>query len=43
VLELRYRDGREIDQIAEQLGLTRNAIDQALHRGHAKLRESHGG
>ena len=39
VLELRYRDGLEIDEIAERLGMTRNAVDQALHRGHAKLRE----
>jgi RNA polymerase sigma factor (sigma-70 family) len=39
VLELRYIHGLEIEQIAERLGLTRNAVDQALHRGHAKLRE----
>jgi RNA polymerase sigma factor (sigma-70 family) len=39
VLELRYLVGLEIDQIAERLGLTRNAVDQALHRGHAKLQE----
>ena len=39
VLELRYLAGLEIEQIAERLGLTRNAVDQALHRGHAKLRE----
>ena len=39
VLELRYLAGLEIEQIAEQLGLTRNAVDQALHRGHAKLKE----
>jgi RNA polymerase sigma factor (sigma-70 family) len=39
VLGLRYQDGLEIDEIAERLGLTRNAVDQALHRGHAKLRE----
>ena len=39
VLELRYRDGLEIDEIAERLGMTRNAVDQALHRGHSKLRE----
>jgi RNA polymerase sigma factor (sigma-70 family) len=39
VMELRYLDGLEIEQIAERLGLTRNAVDQALHRGHAKLRE----
>ena len=39
VLELRYREGLEIDEIAERLGMTRNAVDQALHRGHSKLRE----
>ena len=39
VLELRYLAGLEIDQIATRLGLKRNAVDQALHRGHAKLRE----
>jgi RNA polymerase sigma factor (sigma-70 family) len=39
VLELRYIAGLEIEQIAERLGLKRNAVDQALHRGHAKLRE----
>ena len=38
-MELRYLDGLEIEQIAERLGLTRNAVDQALHRGHKKLRE----
>jgi RNA polymerase sigma factor (sigma-70 family) len=42
VLELRYRDGLEIDEIAAQLELNRNAVDQALHRGHARLRESIG-
>ena len=40
VLELRYLAGLEIEQIAEKLGLRRNAVDQALHRGHAKLREA---
>jgi RNA polymerase sigma factor (sigma-70 family) len=39
VMELRYLDGLEIEQIAERLGVTRNAVDQALHRGHKKLRE----
>ena len=42
VLELRYVAGLEIEQIAEKLGLKRNAVDQALHRGHAKLREAFG-
>ena len=40
VLELRYLAGLEIEQIAKKLGLRRNAVDQALHRGHAKLREA---
>lgn len=42
VLELRYRDGLDIDEIAAQLAINRNAVDQALHRGHARLRESIG-
>jgi RNA polymerase sigma factor (sigma-70 family) len=42
VLELRYLAGLEIEQIAERLGLRRNAVDQALHRGHTKLREALG-
>jgi RNA polymerase sigma factor (sigma-70 family) len=42
VLELRYREGLEIDEIAERLGMTRNAVDQALHRGHSRLRDSIG-
>jgi RNA polymerase sigma factor (sigma-70 family) len=40
VLELRYVIGLGIDEIAEQLQMTRNAVDQALHRGHARLREA---
>jgi RNA polymerase sigma factor (sigma-70 family) len=43
VLRLRYLEGVEIEQIAERLGMTRNAVDQALHRGHAKLKEIAGG
>jgi RNA polymerase sigma factor (sigma-70 family) len=39
VLDLRYREGLEIDEIAERLEMERNAVDQALYRGHAKLRE----
>ena len=39
VLDLRYREGLEIDEIAERLDMDRNAVDQALYRGHAKLRE----
>ncbi len=40
VMELRYVGGLEIDQIAERLGMERNAVDQALHRGHGRLRET---
>ena len=36
VMELRYLERLEIDQIAERLGMKRNAVDQALHRGHAQ-------
>ncbi len=43
VLDLRYREGLAPEQIAERLGMTRNAVDQALHRGHLKLRERFGG
>lgn len=39
VMELRYLDGLEIDEIAARLGKTRNAVDQALWRSHGKLRE----
>ena len=40
VLERRYLRGLEHDEIAQELGMTRNAVDQALHRGHEKLRET---
>jgi RNA polymerase sigma factor (sigma-70 family) len=40
VLELRYLSGLEHDEIARRLGMTRNAVDQALHNGHAKLRQA---
>jgi RNA polymerase sigma factor (sigma-70 family) len=42
VLRLRYLAGLDIDEVAERLGLTRNAVDQALHRGHKTLREQVG-
>ena len=38
VLNLRWRQGLEIDEIADQLGLKRNAVDQALYRGMNALR-----
>ena len=39
VLTLRYRAGLEPGEIAEQLGIEANAVYQALHNGHGKLRE----
>ena len=39
VLELRYLDGLEIVDIAARLGMTRNAVDQALFRGRRSLKE----
>lgn len=37
---LRYLDGLDIDEIAVRLGIERNAVDQALHRGLVRLRET---
>ena len=39
VLELTYLDGLEPDEVAERLGMERNAVYQALHRGHRKIRD----
>jgi RNA polymerase sigma factor (sigma-70 family) len=39
VLDLRYRLGLTPAEIAERLGIQANAVHQALHNGHAKLRE----
>lgn len=39
VLDLRYRLGLTPAEIAEQLGIQANAVHQALHNGHSKLRE----
>ena len=38
IFVLRYLEGVDIAEIAAREGVTRNAVDQALHRGHAKLR-----
>ncbi len=38
VCELRYLEGLEIEEIAGRLGVKRNAVDQALHNAHKKLR-----
>ena len=40
VVELRYLSGLEHEEIASRLGMTRNAVDQALHNGHARLRQA---
>ena len=42
VLELRYLRGLSPEQIASELGIKRNAVDQALHNGHRKLEETLG-
>ena len=36
---LRYVDELEIPRIAERLGMTRNAVDQSLHRSRRRLRK----
>jgi RNA polymerase sigma factor (sigma-70 family) len=38
VAALRWQSGMEIQDIAEKLGMTRNAVDQALFRAHRRLR-----
>lgn len=39
VMELRWREGLAIEQVAQRLEMTRNAVDQALHRALVRLRE----
>ena len=39
VLELTYLERLSPQQVAERLGIRRNAVDQALHNGHRKLAE----
>jgi RNA polymerase sigma factor (sigma-70 family) len=39
VLDLVYREGLSPAQVAERLGIKRNAVDQALHNGHKRLAE----
>ena len=39
VLDLRYRRGLTPAEIAAELGIEANAVHQALHNGHGKLRE----
>ena len=39
VMELRYLDGLELIQIAEQLDMKLNAVYQRLHDGHQRLKE----
>jgi RNA polymerase sigma factor (sigma-70 family) len=43
VMRLRYLDGWEIEAIAGELGMTRNAVDQALWRGRRAIREEWAG
>ena len=43
VMRLRYLDLLEAAQIAEALGISANAVHQALWRGHQALKESAGG
>jgi RNA polymerase sigma factor (sigma-70 family) len=40
VMRMRWIEQVSPDQIAERLGITRNAVDQATHRGVERLRES---
>jgi DNA-directed RNA polymerase specialized sigma24 family protein len=39
VLDLLYREGLSPTQVAEKLGMTRNAVDQAAYRGHRGVAE----
>lgn len=39
VLDLRYRAGMTPAEIAAELGIEANAVHQALHNGHRKLKE----
>lgn len=39
VLALRYGEQLSHEQIADRLGISRNAVDQALHDGHKNLAE----
>jgi len=43
VCELRYLRGLEPDEIADELGMTRNAVDQRLFHARKRLREIIGG
>jgi RNA polymerase sigma factor (sigma-70 family) len=43
VMTLRLLEGLEIVEIADRLGMTRNAVDQAIHRARARLGEALGG
>jgi RNA polymerase sigma-70 factor (ECF subfamily) len=42
VIELRWRQGLDVPDVAQALGIDANAVHQALHRAHAKLRKAHG-
>ncbi len=43
VAELVYREHLSLEQVAERLGIKRNAADQRLHNAHRKLAEKLGG
>jgi RNA polymerase sigma factor (sigma-70 family) len=40
VMRMRYLEGLEISDVAARLGMTRNAVDQALHRGRRAIKEA---
>lgn len=42
VIELRWRQGLDVPEVARVLGIDANAVHQALHRAHNKLRKAHG-
>ncbi len=42
VIEMRWRQGLDVPAIAELLGIEANAVHQALHRAHGRLRKSFG-
>lgn len=39
VIRMRVIEGMDISQIAEELGMTRNAVDQAIHRAVRQLHD----
>lgn len=39
VLDLRYMQGMDIEEIAERIGIKRNAVDQRIHRALERVRD----